>query len=168
MSCWRFSVAGRFIRSTSRSADSIARPGKTNSWRCCPIWNGACRRRSIRSRWLLVSTSPIGRWTTTAFRVKHPDEFPMNEGRRLVDQRAGHRRGGVRTALRRAALAAQHGTAQRDAAGGMTSYLVGPLARVNLCFDQLSPSAQREAEQLRHRSGRRRTISTASPRGPSS
>ena len=26
------------------------------------------------------------------------------------------------------------------------SYLVGPLARINLCFDQLSPTAKREAE----------------------
>ena len=29
---------------------------------------------------------------------------------------------------------------------GRKSYLVGPLARVNLCFDQLMPTAKREAE----------------------
>ncbi len=29
---------------------------------------------------------------------------------------------------------------------GAKSYLVGPLARLNLCFDQLSPTARREAE----------------------
>ncbi|MGC8642815.1 MAG: nickel-dependent hydrogenase large subunit, partial [Isosphaeraceae bacterium] len=29
---------------------------------------------------------------------------------------------------------------------GRKSYLVGPLARINLCFDQLMPTAKREAE----------------------
>jgi coenzyme F420-reducing hydrogenase alpha subunit len=32
---------------------------------------------------------------------------------------------------------------------GEQPYLVGPLARVNLCFDQLSPTARREAEKLK-------------------
>jgi sulfhydrogenase subunit alpha len=32
---------------------------------------------------------------------------------------------------------------------GDRPYLVGPLARVNLCFDQLSPTAKREAERAK-------------------
>jgi coenzyme F420-reducing hydrogenase alpha subunit len=77
--------------------------------------------------------------------LKHPAEFPMNEGRIVstsgldipVDQYEQHfdeRHMPQSTALHSVMLPEEK------------SYLVGPLARVNLCFDQLSPAAKRAAE----------------------
>jgi coenzyme F420-reducing hydrogenase alpha subunit len=79
--------------------------------------------------------------------LHHPDEYPMNEGR-VVSSRGldipvedfekhfaeRHRR--QSTALHCVRLPEE------------TNYLVGPLARFNLNFDQLSPLARREAEAV--------------------
>jgi len=78
--------------------------------------------------------------------LKHPDEFPMNEGRVVstsgldvevedYEQHFQERHVPQSNALHSVMLPEEK------------SYLVGPLARVNLCFDQLSPTAKREAEQ---------------------
>jgi coenzyme F420-reducing hydrogenase alpha subunit len=45
----------------------------------------------------------------------------------------------------RSAVSARSGD-PRQTQGEAKSYLVGPLARINLCFDQLSPTAKRSAE----------------------
>jgi coenzyme F420-reducing hydrogenase alpha subunit len=77
--------------------------------------------------------------------LKHPGEFPMNEGRIVstsgldipVEEYERHfeeRHMPQSTAL--------HSVLLPDA----KSYLVGPLARMNLCFDQLTPTAKRAAE----------------------
>jgi coenzyme F420-reducing hydrogenase alpha subunit len=78
--------------------------------------------------------------------VKHPHEYPMNEGRVVstsgldiaVEEYERHfeeRHMPQSTAL--------HSVMLPEA----KSYLVGPLARINLCFDQLSPTAKQAAEQ---------------------
>jgi coenzyme F420-reducing hydrogenase alpha subunit len=78
--------------------------------------------------------------------LKHPDEYPMNEGRIVssagldieIEQYEQHfeeRHMPHSTALHSVLLP------------GNTPYLVGPLARINLCFDQLGPTARREAER---------------------
>jgi len=77
--------------------------------------------------------------------LKHPEEYPLNEGRIVssggldipMEQYEDHfaeRHVKQSTALHSVRLP------------GETPYLVGPLARVNLCFDQLSPTARRAAE----------------------
>jgi coenzyme F420-reducing hydrogenase alpha subunit len=77
--------------------------------------------------------------------LKHPDEYPMNEGRVIstsgldiaVEEYERHfeeRHMPQSTAL--------HSVMLPEA----KSYLVGPLARINLCFGQLSPAAKRAAE----------------------
>jgi coenzyme F420-reducing hydrogenase alpha subunit len=78
--------------------------------------------------------------------LRHPHEFPMNEGRVVsssgldiaVEDYERHfqeRHVAHSTSL--------HSVRLPEA----TSYLVGPLARVNLCFDQLVPEARQAAEQ---------------------
>lgn len=78
--------------------------------------------------------------------VKNPNEYPMNEGRVVssagldvpVEEYERHfaeRQVAHSTALQSVLLPEE------------TPYLVGPLARVNLCFDQLGPTAKRAAEQ---------------------
>ena len=77
--------------------------------------------------------------------VKHPREYPMNEGRIVstsgldisAEGYEGHfeeRHMPQSTALHSVKLPEG------------TSYLVGPLSRINLCFDQLSAAAKRAAE----------------------
>jgi coenzyme F420-reducing hydrogenase alpha subunit len=78
--------------------------------------------------------------------VKHPNEYPLNEGRVVstsgldipVEDYETHfeeRHMPQSTAL--------HSVMLPDA----KPYLVGPLARINLCFDQLAPTAKRMAEK---------------------
>ena len=77
--------------------------------------------------------------------LKHPDEYPMNEGRIVstsgldiavedYEQHFEERHMPQSTAL--------HCVMLPEA----KSYLVGPLARINLCFDELAPIAKRAAE----------------------
>ena len=77
--------------------------------------------------------------------VKHADEYPMNEGRIVgsegldipVEEFELHfeeRHMPQSTALHSVRLPES------------TPYLVGPLSRVNLCFDQLSPTAKQAAD----------------------
>ena len=70
--------------------------------------------------------------------IRHPDEYPMNEGRVVSSSGLDIAGGGLRDVLRGTAREAQQRAAQRHAARPKP-YLVGPLARFNLCFDQLSP-----------------------------
>jgi coenzyme F420-reducing hydrogenase alpha subunit len=78
--------------------------------------------------------------------LQHPHEYPMNDGRIVstsgldiaVEQYENHfeeRHMPQSTSLHSVMLPAGK------------SYLVGPLARLNLCFDQLSPTAKRAAEK---------------------
>jgi coenzyme F420-reducing hydrogenase alpha subunit len=80
--------------------------------------------------------------------LSHPDEYPMNEGHVIsssgldipVEEYEAHfqeRHVPQSTALHSVMLPEEK------------PYLVGPLSRVNLCFDRLSPTAKREAEKCR-------------------
>jgi len=77
--------------------------------------------------------------------LKHPDEYPMNDGRIVstsgldisvaeYERHFEERHMPQSTALHSVMLP------------GAKSYLVGPLARINLCFDQLAPTTKRAAE----------------------
>ena len=77
--------------------------------------------------------------------LRHTSEYPMNEGN-VVSSRGVN----VPPESYERHFAERH-EPQSTALHSVTvpdgqSYLVGPLARVNLCFDQLSPTAKREAE----------------------
>jgi len=78
--------------------------------------------------------------------LKHPREFPMNEGRIVTasgldiamedyEQHFDERHMKQSTALHSVKLPEEE------------SYLVGPLARLNLCFDQLSPKAKEHSDK---------------------
>jgi coenzyme F420-reducing hydrogenase alpha subunit len=78
--------------------------------------------------------------------IRHPDEYPMNEGRVVsssgldipmeeYEQHFQERHMPQSTALHSVMLPDEK------------NYLVGPLARINLCFDELSPRAKAEAEK---------------------
>ena len=73
--------------------------------------------------------------------IKHPYEFPMNEGRVVSS-------GGLDIAMEEYEKYFEEEHVKQSNAlhsvilPGKKSYLVGPLARVNLCFDQLLPDRQ--------------------------
>ena len=75
--------------------------------------------------------------------LRHPDEYPFNEGRLVSSQ-------GLDIAVRDyerhfSEEHVEHSTALHSVLKGADSYLVGPLARYNLNFDRLSPLAQEAA-----------------------
>jgi coenzyme F420-reducing hydrogenase alpha subunit len=82
----------------------------------------------------------------TAVCLRHPDEYPMNEGNVVSS-------GGLNIPVEEYEAHFQerqvpHSTALHSVLlPDEKPYLVGPLARVNLNFDQLSPTARREAER---------------------
>ncbi|MFO0891178.1 MAG: Ni/Fe hydrogenase subunit alpha [Isosphaeraceae bacterium] len=77
--------------------------------------------------------------------LRHPYEYPMNEGRVVSS-------GGLDIPVEDFERFFQEEHVRQSNAlhsvmlPGQKSYLVGPLARLNLCFDQLLPAARREAE----------------------
>jgi coenzyme F420-reducing hydrogenase alpha subunit len=77
--------------------------------------------------------------------LAHPDEYPMNEGR--VVSSAGLDVAVEEYEAHFAERHVAHSTSLHSVRlPGETSYLVGPIARVNHAFDRLSPTARREAE----------------------
>ena len=80
--------------------------------------------------------------------LKHPGEYPMNEGRIVSNQglniaHEDYEENFVERQVK------QSNALHSVRIPGESYYLVGPLARVNLCFDQLSPAAKRAAETCR-------------------
>ena len=98
--------------------------------------------------WLATLDFPELRIDYELVALHHADEYPMNEGRVISSggaEAAAHedyethfeeRHVPQSTALHSVMLPAGK------------PYLVGPLARFNLCFAQLSPTARREAEKI--------------------
>ena len=120
--------------------------------RCCPTceWGlQAVDRDPATGR--RPSTSPTSRSTTRWSASGIPHEYPMNEGRVVSSRRSGRAGRGVREATSRNGTCTQSTALHSVTLPGETSYLVGPLARVNLCFDQLSPTAKRAGGGLRRR-----------------
>ncbi|MEX0704107.1 MAG: Ni/Fe hydrogenase subunit alpha [Planctomycetales bacterium] len=77
--------------------------------------------------------------------LRHPDEYPFNEGRVVSSSGLDIPIEDYETHFEERQVphsTALHSVRLPDA----TSYLCGPLARINLCFDQLPPIARREAE----------------------
>lgn len=80
--------------------------------------------------------------------LRHPAEYPMNEGRVVADD--GLDVPPEEYERHFAERQVPHSTALHSVRLPMeTPYLVGPLARVNLCWEQLSPTARREADAAR-------------------
>ncbi len=80
--------------------------------------------------------------------VQHPYEYPMNEGRVVSSS-------GLNIPVEEYEKYFEEVHQKRSSAlhsvmlPDRRSYLVGPLARFNLCFSQLLPTARREAETLK-------------------
>jgi len=77
--------------------------------------------------------------------LRHPDEYPMNEGR-IISNRGLH----ISVTEYESHFAEEHvphSTALHSTVRKRGTYLVGPLARYALNFDRLAPRAQEEARR---------------------
>jgi coenzyme F420-reducing hydrogenase alpha subunit len=75
--------------------------------------------------------------------LRHPDEYPFNEGRLVSNKGLDIGARDYETHFEEQHVA--HSTALQSAIRGRGAYLVGPLARYSLNFDRLSPLAQQAA-----------------------
>jgi len=78
--------------------------------------------------------------------LRHPDEYPFCEGRIVSNK-------GLDIDLHDyekhfEELHVEHSTALHSVLRGTDSYLVGPLARINLCFDKLGDTARAAADAI--------------------
>ena len=94
-------------------------------------------------RWVATFTFPDFDRDYEFVALRHPDEYPFNEGR-LVSNK------GLDIAVREydqhfVEEHVAHSNALQSRLNERNSYFVGPLARYNLNFDQLSPVAQEAA-----------------------
>jgi coenzyme F420-reducing hydrogenase alpha subunit len=97
------------------------------------------------ARWVSTFTFPDFRRDYEFVALRHPDEYPLNEGR-LVSNKgldipvSEYEQHFVEEHM-------QHSNALYSALQERAAYFVGPLARYNLNFDKLSPLAQEAAKQ---------------------
>jgi sulfhydrogenase subunit alpha len=94
-------------------------------------------------RWVATLPFPEFEQDYTFVSLRHPDEYPFNEGR-LVSNR------GLDISVREyddhfTEEHVEHSNALHSVLKPNTPYFVGPLARYNLNFDRLSPLAQEES-----------------------
>ena len=78
--------------------------------------------------------------------LRHPDEYPFNEGRIVSNCGIDIAAQEFETAFEERHVA--HSTALQAVVRARGSYLVGPLARYNLNFDQLTPDVQGLAKSV--------------------
>jgi coenzyme F420-reducing hydrogenase alpha subunit len=96
-------------------------------------------------RWVSGFTFPEFEYDYEFVALRHPDEYPFNEGR-LVSNK------GLDTTTNEyenyfVEEHVQHSNALHSVLKERGAYLVGPLARYNLNFDKLSPVAQQAARE---------------------
>jgi coenzyme F420-reducing hydrogenase alpha subunit len=78
--------------------------------------------------------------------LQHPDEYPLNEGNIVSSSGLNVPAEHYETHFQERQV--PHSTSLHSVMlPDEKPYLVGPLARMNLCFDRLSPTARREAEK---------------------
>jgi coenzyme F420-reducing hydrogenase alpha subunit len=108
--------------------------------------------------WALDASLETVRWTATLefpdfdqdyewVALRHPDEYPLNEGR-LVSNR-GLDLDAAEYEDTFLELHVKHSNALHSIVRGRGSYLVGPMARFNLNYDQLPPAARQVAADVK-------------------
>jgi coenzyme F420-reducing hydrogenase alpha subunit len=116
------------------------------------------------TRWLATLPFPDFRRPYEMVSLSHPDEYPFNEGN--VASTASGAAPVAEYESRYEESHVAHSTAlqsQRVDTGGC--YFVGPLARLNLCRDRLSPAAGRLADEIRFESPCRNPYKSIVARG---
>jgi coenzyme F420-reducing hydrogenase alpha subunit len=99
------------------------------------------------TRWVAGFSFPNFTQDYELVSLRHPGEYPMNEGRVVSSQSLSIDVTSYEQEF--AETHVEHSTAlHSERTAGSTSYLVGPLARVGLNVDRLSPIARRIADEV--------------------
>ena len=98
------------------------------------------------TRWVAAFRFPEFERPYDMVSLVHPDEYPMNEGR--VTSSGGDAIDAADFEREFIEEHVPHSTALHAARKGGSCYHVGPLARLNLNRDRLSPTARRTAEEI--------------------
>ncbi|MBM3469311.1 MAG: Ni/Fe hydrogenase subunit alpha [Armatimonadetes bacterium] len=141
-------IGGREIHPVSACVGGFYRaPRKSELVALVPDLEWGLERAVEAVRWAATLDYPDFTADYEFVSLSHPDEYPYNEGR-VVSSRGldipieEYERHFLEEHV-------EHSNALHSRrAGSKTSYMVGPLARVNLNFDRLSPRAQSAARDI--------------------
>ena len=114
-------------------------------------------------RWFASLPVPSRPQDVELVALRHPQEYPMNEGRVVSSQGLDVAADAFEDVFEETQV--EHSTALRCRLRARGRYLVGPLARVSLNADRLSPTAAAAREELAHRFERPDPASSVFARG---
>jgi len=98
------------------------------------------------ARWASTLTFPQFERDYLYVALSHPQEYPFNEGRLISNQGLDLHINQYESRFEEVHV--EHSTALHSVFDGDAHYFVGPLARFNLCYDQLSALAKETAEDI--------------------
>ncbi|MFY9253111.1 MAG: Ni/Fe hydrogenase subunit alpha [Fuerstiella sp.] len=146
-------LGGRAIHPVNVAVGGFYRaPRRAELQKLIPDFEWGLQAAIDSTRWVAGFDFPDFERDYEMVALSHPDEYPMSEGR-IVS------RGGLNIAVDdyenhfaeqhvRHSTALQSGMLEHKSDKTGTCYHVGPLARVNLNFGRLSPSARQVAEEI--------------------
>ena len=142
-------LGGRAIHPVNVAVGGFHRaPSKNDLQRLIPDFQWGLEAAIETTKWVASLEYPDFLCDWEMISLKHPSEYPMNEGRIVSSSGKQIDVSAYETEFAEHHVA--HSTAlQSLRTDGQSSYYVGPLARVSLAFDQLSPAARRTAEAIR-------------------
>ena len=142
-------LGGRAIHPVNVAVGGFHRaPSKADLQRLIPDFQWGLEAAVETTKWVASFDYPDFPCAWEMIALKHAAEYPMNEG--LIASSSGKQIdvAAYETAFEEHHMA--HSTALHSRRiGEQSSYYVGPLARVSLAFDQLSPASKRTAEAIR-------------------
>jgi sulfhydrogenase subunit alpha len=108
-------------------------------------------------KWAIEETETTIQWTSTLpfpdfeqdyefVCLRHKDEYPFNEGKFVSNKGLNIEMSEFLDHFQESHV--EHSTSLHAGRIGHGSYMVGPLARFNLCFDKLTPRAQEAARKV--------------------
>lgn len=142
-------LGGRAIHPVNVAVGGFHRaPSKSDLQRLIPDFQWGLEAAIETTKWVASLEYPDFSCDWEMISLKHPTEYPMNDGR--IVSSSGKQIDVSAYENEFAEHHVAHSTALHSLrTDGQSSYYVGPLARVSLAFDQLSPAARRTAEAIR-------------------
>ena len=104
-------------------------------------WARDAARETVR--WVATFSFPDVEHDYEFVALRHPEEYPFNEGRVVSDKGLDIAVGNFEEEIIEAQV--PHSTALHASLRGRGAYVAGPMARYHLNFDRLSPAAQEAA-----------------------
>ncbi len=141
-------LGGRAIHPINVAVGGFYRLPKRNELaRLIPDFEWGLEAAVAATRWVASFDFPDFHRDYEMVALSHPDEYPMNEGRIVSTTGLSIAVADYEREFEEQQV--KHSTAlQSVRTSEQSSYHVGPLARVNLNFDRLSPTALRVADEI--------------------